>query len=150
MSVKKEIDKKQSIGQVADELGVKTHVIRFWESKFPQIQPEIGKGGRRYYFNKDLEILKRIKSFLYEEGYTVSGLQKLLKQRKKESKAAKKDENLQLLLDGGDDRDYDIDDFLTADNSASDLSPKNQKEIADSISQIELNLGKFEQLLKSF
>lgn len=74
----KEIDRKKSIGQVAKELGVESHVIRFWETKFEQIKPIIGKGGRRYYFAKDVEILKNIKHYLYDEGYTISGLQKLL------------------------------------------------------------------------
>ena len=45
------IDKKRSIGNAAKEVGIKTHVIRFWESKFPQIKPKIGKGSRRYYFH---------------------------------------------------------------------------------------------------
>jgi DNA-binding transcriptional MerR regulator len=73
------VDRKRSIGEVAKELKVETHVIRFWEENFPQIKPEIGAGKRRYYYNKQLKILKRIKKFLYEEGYTVAGLQKLLK-----------------------------------------------------------------------
>ena len=74
------IDRKRSIGDVAKELKVETHIIRFWEEKFPQIKPEIGTGQRRYYYNKQLKILKRIKKFLYEDGYTIGGLQKLLKQ----------------------------------------------------------------------
>lgn len=76
------IDRKRSIGEVAKELEVKTHVIRFWEENFSQIKPEIGAGGRRYYYNEQIKVLKRIKKFLYEEGYTIAGLQKLLKKRK--------------------------------------------------------------------
>ncbi len=72
------IDKKLSIGQVAKELEVQTHVIRFWETKFNQIKPEIGKGDRRYYNSSNVEILKKIKQHLYDEGYTIVGLQKLL------------------------------------------------------------------------
>lgn len=81
------IDKKRSIGEVAQELGIKTHVIRFWEENFPQINPEIGAGKRRYYRNRQVDVLKKIKKFLYEDGYTIAGLQKLLKKRKSENNA---------------------------------------------------------------
>ncbi len=90
------VDRKRSIGDVAKELKVKTHVIRFWEENFPQIKPAIGSGQRRYYYNKQLKILKRIKKFLYEEGYTVAGLQKLLNKRKPDSH---KEEDLGIILD---------------------------------------------------
>jgi hypothetical protein len=89
------VDRKRSIGEVAKELKVETHVIRFWEENFPQIKPEIGAGKRRYYYNKQLKILKRIKKFLYEEGYTVAGLQKLLKKRKHDDH---KEEDLDIIL----------------------------------------------------
>lgn len=89
------IDRKKSIGEVAKELKVETHVIRFWEEHFPQIKPEIGLGKRRYYYNKQLKILKRIKRFLYEEGYTVAGLQKLLKRRKPDDY---KEEDLDIIV----------------------------------------------------
>ena len=89
------VDRKRSIGEVAKELKVETHVIRFWEENFPQIKPEIGAGKRRYYYNKQLKILKRIKNFLYEEGYTVAGLQKLLKKRKYDDH---KEEDLDIIL----------------------------------------------------
>lgn len=80
--VKKKIDKKLSIGQVAKELEVQAHVIRFWETKFNQIQPEIGCGDRRYYLSKDVSVLKKIKHHLYDEGYTIAGLQKLFSGKK--------------------------------------------------------------------
>lgn len=88
------IDRKRSIGEVASELKVKPHVIRFWEDNFAQIKPEIGAGGRRYYYNKQLKILRRIKKFLYEDGYTIHGLKKLLSGRKHDNK----EEDLQILL----------------------------------------------------
>ncbi len=113
------VDRKRSIGEVARELKVETHVIRFWEEKFPQIKPEIGLGKRRYYYNKQLKVLKRIKQFLYEEGYTIAGLQKLLKKRKQNEY---KDEDLDFILDGDfaknvheknpDDNDFMIEDFI--------------------------------------
>jgi DNA-binding transcriptional MerR regulator len=88
-------DRKRSIGEVAKELKVETHVIRFWEEHFPQIKPQIGLGKRRYYYNKQISILKKIRQFLYEEGYTVAGLQKLLKKRKHDNH---KEEDLDLIL----------------------------------------------------
>jgi len=88
------VDRKRSIGEVAHELKVKSHVIRFWEDNFSQIKPEIGAGGRRYYYNKQLKILRRIKKFLYEEGYTIAGLKKLLSGKKHEDK----EEDLQILM----------------------------------------------------
>ena len=90
------VDRKKSIGEVAKELNIETHVIRFWEENFPQIKPEIGAGKRRYYYNKQVKVLKKIKRFLYEEGYTVAGLQKLLKRRKED---AHKEEDLETIID---------------------------------------------------
>ena len=71
----------RTISEVADELNVQPHVLRFWEGKFSQIKPLKRRGGRRYYSGKDIEILRRIQSLLYSEGYTIKGAQKLLKQR---------------------------------------------------------------------
>jgi DNA-binding transcriptional MerR regulator len=76
--MEKKVDKKRSIGQVGKELNLPDHVIRFWETQFSQIRPKTGKGNRRYYYEKDVQIITRIKYFLYEEGYTIKGLQKLI------------------------------------------------------------------------
>lgn len=63
----------------AKELGIQEHVIRFWETQFPNIiTPTIGAGSRRYYYDRDIEILLKIKKYLYEDGYTIKGLQNLL------------------------------------------------------------------------
>lgn len=105
------VDRKRSIGDVAKELKVETHIIRFWEEKFPQIKPEIGTGQRRYYYNKQLKILKRIKKFLYEDGYTIGGLQKLLKQRKTDSY---KEEDLDIIVSTAA-SSHNLDDFIDPD-----------------------------------
>ena len=68
----------RTISEVANTLDLPQHVLRFWESKFPQIKPMKRGGGRRYYRPEDLEILRRIKSLLYDDGYTIKGAQKLL------------------------------------------------------------------------
>jgi DNA-binding transcriptional MerR regulator len=67
----------RTIGEVAQELDVPAHVLRFWESKFPQVKP-IKRGGRRYYRPEDCDLLLRIRRHLYQEGYTIRGVQKLL------------------------------------------------------------------------
>ena len=67
--------------EVAEELGVATHVLRFWETKFPQIKPMKRSGGRRYYRPDDVELVRRIRDFLYEKRYTIEGVQKLFKEK---------------------------------------------------------------------
>ena len=69
----------RTISEVAGELDVAQHVLRFWESKFPQVRPLKRGGGRRYYRPEDVELLRQIRSLLYEEGYTIKGAQKLLR-----------------------------------------------------------------------
>ena len=70
----------RTIAEVAEELGVATHVLRFWETKFPQIKP-MKRGGRRYYRPDDVELVRRIRDFLYEKRYTIEGVQKLFKEK---------------------------------------------------------------------
>jgi DNA-binding transcriptional MerR regulator len=69
----------RTISEVASELAVPQHVLRFWESKFSQIRPLKRGGGRRYYRPEDIVTLKRIKSLLYEDGMTIRGVQKILR-----------------------------------------------------------------------
>lgn len=70
----------RTISEVASDLGLPQHVLRFWETKFIQIRPLKRGGGRRYYRPEDVVLLKRIRGLLYDEGYTIKGVQKLLKQ----------------------------------------------------------------------
>ena len=70
----------RTISEVADELDVAQHVLRFWETKFHQISPLKRGGGRRYYRPEDIEFLRQIKRLLYTEGYTIKGVQKLLRE----------------------------------------------------------------------
>lgn len=69
----------RTISEVADELDVPQHVLRFWETKFTQVKPLKRGGGRRYYRPEDVSLLKHIHHLLYTEGYTIKGAQKLLK-----------------------------------------------------------------------
>ncbi len=66
--------------EVAQELDLPAHVLRFWESKFPQLAPLRRAGGRRYYRPEDIELLRRIRQCLHHEGYTIRGVQKLLRE----------------------------------------------------------------------
>jgi len=68
----------RTISEVADELDLQQHVLRFWETKFSQISPMKRGGGRRYYRPEDITLLKRIKKLLHSDGYTIKGVQKLL------------------------------------------------------------------------
>lgn len=72
----------RTISEVADELDVAQHVLRFWESKFAQVRPLKRGGGRRYYRPEDVELLRQIRTLLYDEGYTIKGAQKLLRARR--------------------------------------------------------------------
>jgi DNA-binding transcriptional MerR regulator len=71
----------RTIREVADSLDLPQHVLRFWETRFPQIRPLKRAGGRRYYRPDDVERLRIIKRLLYDEGYTIKGVQKLFKEQ---------------------------------------------------------------------
>ena len=70
----------RTISEVAGEIDIPQHVLRFWESRFNQIKPLKRGGGRRYYRPEDVELLRRIKSLLYDDGYTIKGVQKLFRE----------------------------------------------------------------------
>lgn len=68
----------KTIGEVADLLGVQSHVLRFWETQFTQIHPQKQRGGRRYYRPEDVEMLQYIQRLLHQEGFTIEGAKKKL------------------------------------------------------------------------
>jgi DNA-binding transcriptional MerR regulator len=70
----------RTISEVSQALDVPQHVLRFWESKFSQIKPLKRGGGRRYYRPEDVDLLRNIRDLLYTEGYTIRGVQKLLRE----------------------------------------------------------------------
>src|ERR1700755_2541168 len=71
----------RTISEVAIELDVPQHVLRFWESLFVRIKPVKRAGGRRYYRPEDVDLLKGIRALLYSDGFTIRGVQKILKER---------------------------------------------------------------------
>jgi DNA-binding transcriptional MerR regulator len=70
----------RTISEVADELDVPQHVLRFWETKFTQVKPLKRGGGRRYYRPEDVELLRLIRGLLYDDGYTIKGVQRLMRE----------------------------------------------------------------------
>jgi len=71
----------RTISEVAIELDVPQHVLRFWESRFAQVKPTKRAGGRRYYRPEDVDLLRGIRTLLYSDGYTIKGVQKVLKDK---------------------------------------------------------------------
>jgi DNA-binding transcriptional MerR regulator len=74
-------DAFRTISEAAEELDLPQHVLRFWETRFPQIRPMKRGGGRRYYRPDDVELLRVIRHLLYNDGYTIKGVQRMLKER---------------------------------------------------------------------
>ena len=85
-------DAFRTISEVAEELDIPQHVLRFWETRFAQIKPMKRSGGRRYYRPDDVDLLKGIRRLLYGEGYTIRGVQRILKEHGIKSVQAVADE----------------------------------------------------------
>jgi DNA-binding transcriptional MerR regulator len=76
--MEKSADAFRTIGEVSEELGLPQHILRYWETRFPQLKPMQRAGNRRYYRPDDVALVRRIHALLNEQGYTVKGVQKLL------------------------------------------------------------------------
>ena len=74
-------DAFRTIGELSAELGIQQHILRYWETRFPQLRPLQRAGNRRYYRPADAALARRIHSLLNEQGYTIRGVQKLLAQK---------------------------------------------------------------------
>ena len=83
----------RTISEVSKDLSLPQHVLRFWETKFAQIKPIKRGGGRRYYRPEDVRLLKGIKSLLYNDGYTIRGVQKVIKENGTKKLLKSNDEN---------------------------------------------------------
>jgi len=79
--MEKTADAFRTISEVAEDLDLPQHVLRFWETRFTQIRPLKRGGGRRYYRREDIALLRAIRQLLYGEGYTIKGVQKILKEQ---------------------------------------------------------------------
>ena len=91
----------RTISEVSSEINIPAHVLRFWETKFPSINPLKRSGNRRYYRPEDVKLIIKIKTLLYDNGYTVKGVQKLLKENdnKNNEKNNIKEKLLSILKD---------------------------------------------------
>ena len=96
----------RTISEVSQDLDIPQHVLRFWESKFSSVRPLKRGGGRRYYRPEDVELLRRIRDLLYTDGYTIKGVQRLLREGHIQSvestaaaKSAPKADELRAILD---------------------------------------------------
>src|ERR1044071_152004 len=80
MVVKARVQKRlyYKIGEACKELGIQPYVLRYWETEFPALAPSKSRSGQRVYSEKELEIIRRIKTLLYDEGYTIAGAKKKL------------------------------------------------------------------------
>ena len=91
-------DAFRTISEVSKETKIPTHVLRFWESKFSNINPLKRSGNRRYYRPEDVKLIIKIKTLLYENGYTVKGVQKLFKDKSNKLEKAYNDVNNNNLI----------------------------------------------------
>tara|TARA_Y100001970_G_scaffold250474_1_gene322245 strand:- start:610 stop:1038 length:429 start_codon:yes stop_codon:yes gene_type:complete len=89
----------RTISEVSKDLSLPQHVLRFWETKFVQIKPIKRGGGRRYYRPEDIELLKGIKYLLYNDGYTIRGVQKVIKENGAKKIISKPMQNNDFTLD---------------------------------------------------
>ena len=100
------------IGDVSELVGVEPYVLRFWESEFPMLQPKKGNTGQREYKRKDVELLLEIKRLLYDEGFTIQGARKAIRDRvrtgRKKRDAPAQRGQLQLISEGAPDLRPDL------------------------------------------
>ena len=94
----------RTISEVSKDLSLPQHVLRFWETKFVQIKPIKRGGGRRYYRPEDIELLKGIKYLLYNDGYTIRGVQKVIKENGTKKIISKPIQNNDFTLDKDDNK----------------------------------------------
>lgn len=92
----------RTISEVSEELEVPQHVLRFWETKFSQLRPLKRGGGRRYYRPEDIDLLRQIQTLLYEDGYTIKGVQRLLREGQVRPGADNTSQEEEELPTGGD------------------------------------------------
>ena len=135
----KDEDAFKTISEVAAELGLPQHVLRFWETKFNRIKPLKRGGGRRYYRPDDVNLLKGISRLLYDQGYTIKGVQRILKSRGSKF-VASIEENSEPIFSpaaGGESAALDVSDFVSNPVSATaSLGAGSQGDLQEILGQI--------------
>jgi len=122
----------RTISEVSKDLSLPQHVLRFWETKFAQIKPIKRGGGRRYYRPEDIELLKGIKYLLYNDGYTIRGVQKVIKEGGTR-KILKKENNINSFTDSENDNIY-LHDQL--DNKSHSISETKRKKLLNVLNDL--------------
>jgi DNA-binding transcriptional MerR regulator len=119
----------RTISEVATELSVPSHVLRFWETKFTQIRPMKRGGGRRYYRPEDIVLLQQIRSLLYDDGYTIKGVQKLLRDGNQKKAREQSEPEAEK-------RPTDAEPVKATAKAASDISPARREEIQGVLNEL--------------
>ena len=122
----------RTISEVSKDLSLPQHVLRFWETKFAEIKPIKRGGGRRYYRPEDIELLKGIKYLLYNDGYTIRGVQKVIKEGGTR-KILKKENNINSFTDSENDNIY-LHDQL--DNKSHSISETKRKKLLNVLNDL--------------
>ena len=97
----KDADAFRTIGELSDQLGVAQHILRYWETRFPQLQPLKRAGNRRYYRPEDVALVERINRLLHDDGYTIRGVQKVLAGKAEDPPKPQPGEATQQALEPG-------------------------------------------------
>lgn len=134
-------DAFRTISEVADELDLPQHVLRFWESRFPHIRPMKRGGGRRYYRPEDVDLLRGIRHLLYGDGYTIRGVQRILREQGVRTvQAVGQGANLPApLQDDGDDAEDEPNGNLTAHSFISPLGASASNKMEDGFEEQDLD-----------
>ncbi len=114
----------RTISEVSKDLSLPQHVLRFWETKFVQIKPIKRGGGRRYYRPEDIKLLKGIKSLLYNDGYTIRGVQKVIKEKGTKKILSKARENKYFTEDENRNNEVSINNTTHSNHSLNDSKRK--------------------------
>ena len=115
----------RTISEVSKDLSLPQHVLRFWETKFIQIKPIKRGGGRRYYRPEDIELLKGIKYLLYNDGYTIRGVQKVIKENGTKKILLKNIDNNSFTIDQQDNKTQ----FDKLDNQYASIAESKRKKL---------------------
>jgi DNA-binding transcriptional MerR regulator len=152
MNIKKDGAFK-TISEVATELNIQQHVLRFWEKKFSVIKPMTRGGGRRYYRPEDIVLLKSIQNLLYSEMYTISGVQRLLKENGKAYVLNKYSDDMEDIASKDAINNHDIADESTSYRrdlfDDQNIINENTKEINQFISNSILELEALQNILRA-
>ena len=137
----------RTISEVSRDLSLPQHVLRFWETKFVQIKPIKRGGGRRYYRPEDIELLKGIKYLLYNDGYTIRGVQKVIKENGAKKIISKSAQNNDFTLDKDDNKNS----FQDVNQSQSMIAESKRKKlmtVLNDLVELKSKLNRGEQMAK--